>query len=769
MNFVELNRAFVRIGKDQEPTLEVGRIWGRKYAGWLSWQDLREYRRVALLAEASSGKSAEFRNQADSLRAAGHAAFFVTIEELADHGFEAALEPNAANAFERWRGSTGEAWFFLNSLDEARLNRKSFEIALRRFARVLDDSIDRARIFISCRVSDWKGAEDRVEHERQRAEQEAKDKESWKRFEQALRQDPEQLRDPAKIKSWKAGAYRLWDLTRWLMRRTEAGDETACVEWRFLEEGFGREVAEAYRDGLKLHWRYTKPARPKRTKGGAITFKYTNILAYRAIAVEVGGDPDWTARLSDDEAERAALHGCLSDQGYPEWIDALIASHPRIVLPIIRRAVREEYLSNGPGRTTFLYRYARGAQSLHPSIQKILFNLIASKEPGSPEKFASMLDIAQRLDLATPQRKRLLDIAEARLAAYRLAQNAAAARWYIALLFALDFSKGLSHFEEWLKAGAPAQVQQNAEETFAFLFDSHNPTIPSALANAAVPDLERLLHLVYSYIRPESDEPHEGSYTPNTRDHAENARNAILGAVLNRTGPDAYYALRRVAADPVLAVRAHRFNELARGKAERDCELPAWTAKEVLRFERERTAPVKTGAGLLRVVEGILSDIQFELTKGDVSSRRLLQQAQDEEEVQGWLTEQLNLRSRDRFRAFREAEVAQGDKPDVIVSSTSASCEVAIEIKHSKRWTLRQLEEGLRIQLAENYLKPEVRRYGLLVITHHLARQWRDTETNESMTFPRLIERLASVATTLIANTSGAIEVKCVGIDATSA
>jgi hypothetical protein len=1436
MAFVDLERLFVRIGNDQEPTLEVGRIWGRKYAGWFSWQDLREYRRVVLLAEASSGKSAEFRNQAVGLRAAGHAAFFVTIEELADHGFEAALEPDAAKAFERWRGGTAEAWFFLDSLDEARLNRKSFETALKRFAHALDDSSARARIFISCRVSDWKGAEDRgfierhlpawerpqapeatgdalldpifkekkatrtrspdverkpnelvvvqlvpldldqcrtlanylgiqqpdafiagirqngleafaerpgdvieladywkaysrfgsfedmvehgiarklseadgyrpdndalspqrawegaerlagtltlgksftlrapshdseassgtiavepsaalddwteaernalmrrgifapatygrvrfhhrstqeyltarwldrllrgagpreeirgllfasrygvdtvvpslrpasawlalwhedireeiiarepliligygdpgslpievrsrllasyatkqakaeiaddnlenraiwmfadkrlagaireawnananldfrydilrfiregavdacadlargvalnrnaeryhrlvaifalkackdaaalaavardlvadaanltaplsveaakdlypdylsldqlftlveqlpppkqysgegfgyaihelfkaapdaeqrrefvarlaslclsepfardyqrisarylelakhldpiarsetsslkggdppeylvrllmaveraerdyggdnaeppltelvraqprlqralfwadvaeqrahggthndptrywqvmtwgqslwafgeadlpwlydvlnghaveadqrialsaiievlqklkrlgseverlellivghpvlqsdlaaylapppepsadqrrmeerrVKHERQLAEQEAKDKESWKQFEQSLRQDPEQLRDPEKIKSWKAGAYRLWGLTRWLMRRTEASDEAACAEWRLLEEGFGCSVAEAYRDGLKLHWRYTKPARPTRT-GSAMTFKYTNILAYRAIAVEAGEDPDWTARLNDDEAERAALHGCLTDQGYPEWIDALIASHPRIVLPVIRRTVREEYLSNGPGRATFLYRYARGAQALHPAIQKILFSLIVSKDPGSLEKFESMLGMVQRLDLTVPQRKRLFDVAEVRLAAHRTAQNAAAARWYIALLLALDFSKGLFHLEEWLNAGAPAQVQENAEQTFAFLFDSHNPTIPSALTSAPVVDLERLLHLVYSYIRPELDEHHEGSYTPNTRDHAENARNAILGAVLNRTGPDAYYALRRAAADPSTASRARRFNELARGKAERDCELPAWTTKEVLRFERERTAPVKTGAGLLHVVEGVLSDIRFQLAKEDASSRRLLQHANDEDEVQNWLAEQLALRARERYRVFRESEVAQGDKPDLIVASTSASCEVAIEVKHSKNWSLRQLDQALRVQLADDYLKPEARRHGILVITHHLARQWRDTETNEMMTFGALIERLSAVAKMLIRNSVGTIEVKCIGIDAT--
>ena len=76
MAFVELQRSFVRIGKDREPSLEVGRFRGRKIGGWLEWPELREHRRVVLLAEASSGKSAEFRNQSDTLHAAGHPAFF---------------------------------------------------------------------------------------------------------------------------------------------------------------------------------------------------------------------------------------------------------------------------------------------------------------------------------------------------------------------------------------------------------------------------------------------------------------------------------------------------------------------------------------------------------------------------------------------------------------------------------------------------------------------------------------------------------------------
>jgi hypothetical protein len=168
MDFVDLKRSFVSIGRDQEANFEVGRIWGHRVAGWLGWTELLEYRRVVLLAEASSGKTEEFRHQVGALTAQGRAAFFVTIEDLADDGFEDALEPAAVTVFHRWRedGANEEGWFFLDSVDEARLNHKSPERALRRFARALGQGLERARVYISCRVSDWRGPGDRAAIER---------------------------------------------------------------------------------------------------------------------------------------------------------------------------------------------------------------------------------------------------------------------------------------------------------------------------------------------------------------------------------------------------------------------------------------------------------------------------------------------------------------------------------------------------------------------------------------------------------------------------
>jgi len=166
MKFVDLNRYFIPVAKDVELHFEFLHYWEQKAAGWLDWNDLRGHRRVVLLAEASSGKSAEFRNHAEKLCTEGHSAFYLRIEELADQGFEAALDGNSAKIFKQWRGGASEGWFFLDSVDEARLNRKSFETALKRFNRDLDQSLERARVFVSCRVSDWKGTEDRALIER---------------------------------------------------------------------------------------------------------------------------------------------------------------------------------------------------------------------------------------------------------------------------------------------------------------------------------------------------------------------------------------------------------------------------------------------------------------------------------------------------------------------------------------------------------------------------------------------------------------------------
>jgi hypothetical protein len=163
MNFVDLDRHFAPIHRDKDAELDWSLHWGRQYGGWLNWKELLQRRRVALLAEALSGKTEELEHRALLLKQQGLPAFYVRIEDLVDRGFAAALRKEDVTSFETWKqAGTSDAWFFLDSVDEARLNNKSFQTALRVFSNELgSDNLNRSFVIVSCRVSDWKGKSDR--------------------------------------------------------------------------------------------------------------------------------------------------------------------------------------------------------------------------------------------------------------------------------------------------------------------------------------------------------------------------------------------------------------------------------------------------------------------------------------------------------------------------------------------------------------------------------------------------------------------------------
>jgi hypothetical protein len=604
-------------------------------------------------------------------------------------------------------------------------------------------------------------------YDREAKANEERNKKSWIKFRTALIERPTLLSDPSNLSSWKAGIFRLHYVTNWLTARTGADTSKAAIEWRLLEEAFNRPVAEAYRDGMKRLWQVVAPARPVRNPGGGITKQYPVILAFAGIGVDAAEDVDWASGFAEKEAALAARHGCDAEENYPEWIDSLVMSWPKSVLPVVKDRIELEWAGSTGTITYFLNRYSAPAYSIQQPVQRLILSTMRKREAKSNDVLRTSLKVIRNLKLDATERAQLFATAKARHAAHVKAKRDDFALSYLALMLMLDPNAGLAPLAKWMNSAPKSVRQTRAEHILGALFDRYDPMIAVGLTTASTATLEALLRLAYSHIHPKDDAVHEGSFTPDGRDHAENARNSILSVLLDRPGADAYWVMERLASDPIFALRSHRFHELARGKAERDAEPPAWTTDEALRFQRDWTAPVKTGSDLLRVAMAVLEDIARNLTHGDVTSRPLLERAKDEDEVQNWLVEQMNARARGRFQAFREAEVATGDKPDIILASASAMCEVAIEVKHGgKGWTARDLEQALRSQLAEDYLKPESRRHGVLVITHHRDRRWLRVSDNKPVAFSGLIAWLSEIATTITQNAVGPIVVKAIGINA---
>jgi len=158
---VPLIRYFSLVPKSETDSdeKEIHSLWiDRKRTGW---QELEEEYRCVILAEAGAGKSFEMEARARHVEQSGRAAFFIRIEDIED-GFENAFEVGSVDSFEHWLDSHEQAWFFLDSIDEARLeNPRTFEKAIKRFATKIKPAQQRAHVFVSSRPYAWRARSDR--------------------------------------------------------------------------------------------------------------------------------------------------------------------------------------------------------------------------------------------------------------------------------------------------------------------------------------------------------------------------------------------------------------------------------------------------------------------------------------------------------------------------------------------------------------------------------------------------------------------------------
>lgn len=157
---VPLEREFSSVYKSEQEadSDEFLSAWGHTKP--IAWDAMEEKYRCVILAEAGAGKTEELRQRAKSLSGQGKVAFFLRIEDI-ETDFYTAFEIGTEAQFHAWLQSTGEAWFFLDSVDEARLDHpRAFEKALRRFANGVANSAHRAHIYISSRPYAWRPIED---------------------------------------------------------------------------------------------------------------------------------------------------------------------------------------------------------------------------------------------------------------------------------------------------------------------------------------------------------------------------------------------------------------------------------------------------------------------------------------------------------------------------------------------------------------------------------------------------------------------------------
>lgn len=157
---VPLERRFEAVSQDIDETQQADYLEMMSYGKPIGWPEIDARYRTVILAAGGAGKTFELEARAKYLDAQDRHSFFIRIEDI-DSDFENAFEIGDAAKFEKWRSSSGEAWFFLDSVDEARLSHpRAFEKALRAFETKIADANDRAHICISSRPYAWQPRRD---------------------------------------------------------------------------------------------------------------------------------------------------------------------------------------------------------------------------------------------------------------------------------------------------------------------------------------------------------------------------------------------------------------------------------------------------------------------------------------------------------------------------------------------------------------------------------------------------------------------------------
>src|ERR1700730_12907071 len=148
-----MKRVFLDIPDDKiEEIDQMSSLVGLGGSGGPDWADLLKSNRVLIISEAGAGKTFECRSQQETMWAAGDAAFFLELAELAKTNVRDMFSPEEEARFDAWRSAQSEtATFFLDSYDELKLTLGSFELALKRLAKAIAGQLNRAKVIITSR------------------------------------------------------------------------------------------------------------------------------------------------------------------------------------------------------------------------------------------------------------------------------------------------------------------------------------------------------------------------------------------------------------------------------------------------------------------------------------------------------------------------------------------------------------------------------------------------------------------------------------------
>ncbi len=358
----------------------------------------------------------------------------------------------------------------------------------------------------------------------------------------------------------------------------------------------------------------------------------------------------------------------------------------------------------------------------------------------------------------------------------RLASKAAArlqtdtrgpiAHVWVSTLMRLDPAAGVARLEGIL-ADSSIAGSKHALRWFSALFgDRHGVPLVLPTAKGFTPALLFcLLRLAYQQVRPTDDVEHEGVYTPSTRDQAERGRNAILSALLDAKGPDAWNAKLAMVNDPLFAQLKDRALAIAEERSAEEADALAYDEAGVRSLDRYNETPPLTRDDMFALMVDRLDDLE-DLLLQDTSPRAAWALIQDETIMRQVIAHALHLADNHAYKVDQEAVTADQKETDIRLRSTGSNQQAVIELKiGEKDRSARDLQAALKEQLVTKYMAPDECRSGCLLVTLAKDRKWQHPETAKSLGLAELITMLNEETARIVSEMGGSLRIVARGLD----
>ncbi len=563
---------------------------------------------------------------------------------------------------------------------------------------------------------------------------------SWVQFVEGLRADPEAL-DRLIPQTKTTADRRLVDLYQLLSSRMRSRSRYSVESLAAVEPILGPVVTAKFGGALIAFARQWTPVAPsERGPEAPDGFTSFDIMGLAGISLEAATTPGWAEALDPDAARLAAVYALVELNGFPDYLGRLAAAQPEVVQAILDAEVRAHILASRPDAHGILDRLAYADVALARLVTPSLAGLLEDEANFPPLMLPKVIDVVSR---GSPEQVPTLALMAARRAITVTDPEVAAL--FLALLFAADPEQGIAVLHQ--KAAGLNDADRTALCTALLprLFGDRlgvNPTNPALSFGG----LLKLIRIAFDTVRLSDDIDRVGGgvYSPGARDHAQDARNAIMSRLEDTPGEATYEALKAFAAMPDFPVPSRWLLRAARRRAEQDAMLTPWKVHDLIDFEQTFEKSPTTTIELQSLVRRRLEKIAHDLVHGKFAQADTLKGLVNENAVQRWIADRFETLRGRAYSVERETHVADDKEPDITLTSRDSGVALPIEIKVIDGMSLPELERALEAQLCGQYLRHSAARHGVLLLIHQKPRAagWKLPDAEGHVPLERIMAHL---------------------------